>query len=160
MSFILPLSNHTITLWNRATPGTGARNRNPQKREEPCWKPVQNPSAEKWNHGWNVSAEGKRLAAVSGAMTADQHFFISFWRIICHFTNININELYCFSIIQSNISGLKSCVFGSVEDVLTIVQRVVSAASQEINQGGVGATQQREYAYWGGRKSCRSWGAG
>lgn len=111
MTFILSLSKHMVVFSNRATPGARARNRNPQKREEPCWKPVQNPSAEKWNHGWNVSAEGKRLAAVSGPWQLI-NTFISFWRIICCLsTNMNMNKLYCFSIIQSNISWLKSCVF-------------------------------------------------
>lgn len=84
-TFFLPLSKHAIVLCNRTTPGAGARHRNPEEREEPRGEPVQDPPAEKRDHGGNVSAEGKRSAAVSEATTV----FIS----CCH----TRREICCLS---------------------------------------------------------------
>lgn len=166
MTFFLPLSKHAIVFFNRTTPGAGARNCNHQKWEEPRWKPVQDPPAEKWNHGRNVSAEGKRLAAVSEAARVSGHIFISCCYTLknfCHyFTVMNMNKICCLSIIQSNTSGINAYLWNGkdVSEPLCYCHAIkgVSVASQEINQGRVGATQQREYAVWGGRKS--SWGRG
>lgn len=74
----------------RTTPGAWTCNCNPQKREEPRWKPVQDPSAEKWDHGWNVSTERKRFAAVSEPVTVNQNIFISVCRTqnVCCYFNI------------------------------------------------------------------------
>lgn len=84
MFFLFPQTN-VNAFPDRATPGAGARTGHPQKWERSCWKPAEGPAAEKRDHGWNVSAEGKRSAAVSEAavvgwqLAAGGHWSAFFW---------------------------------------------------------------------------------
>lgn len=89
---------------HRTTPGAGARTGHSQEWERSCWKPAEGPAAEKRDHGRNVSAEGKRPAAVSEAATVG-------WTISCRTSAVWRWSTYCV-VVYTDAVCLNSLLAG------------------------------------------------